>query len=108
MGNYNKRMRAENASIRSRKKEGATGNPRNTMDPYKRLSCAVIASAGKEYREIVAAGKKPGYEQQLLAIREWILDPNNIFVNYANYDPCLLLASLDEDLAKGNDTITEE
>ena len=108
MGNYNKRMRAENASIRSRRKEGATGNPRNTMDPYKRLSCAVIASAGREYREIAETGG-PGAPQQLQAIREMLRDPYNPWINYIGCDPYVLLESLDRDLARGKEQpITKE
>jgi len=102
------RFRAENVSRRTRPKKGMTGHDRNNLDPYNRLSCAVIASAGREYREIAETGG-PGAPQQLQAIREMLRDPYNPWINYIGCDPYVLLESLDRDLARGKEQpITKE
>ena len=92
-------VRCENSSRFNRTKAGMSSSPRNLMDPYMRLSCAVIASAGKEYRAIVARGGVMA-PQEVQSIRDELLDPCNPFMRYTGYDPEILLDSLESDLAR--------
>ena len=88
-------------------KYGPQNRKHGSHDGYRRLACAVMAVAGREYRtvaELEARAKnlseKDEHHTRREAIAAEIMHPRNGWVAYLDQDAADMLAALDADLVE--------